>query len=260
MSQNCSPNLVLSSPMLPLRNMQVWEQICSKCRLSWANVSIPVQTYVNIEEEVHFDLRWQRYLFVPPIFYYALSVVRHSRWVFLVPLSFSTLYLLILEGWICWSTWRRLASVFPRFFILASWWQGQSVRKISFRHIPRFRNERLPFEYAFYLGQRYPNAVWFVRDTAGTRVSFHPLFLLKAGATESLYRANDLNDTITFAESFSQLFLNFAMALHPTSKWDPLNPAPTWELWNGATEMHFDMATDDIGLVTTSSALLKRCE
>ena len=67
----------------------------------------------------------------------------------------------------------------------------------------------------------------------------------------------------TFGESFSESFLNFVLRLNPNIKWDPSDITPTWELWNGNTEMLFNVTEagdPDIRAVKTSSALLERCE
>ena len=73
-----------------------------------------------------------------------------------------------------------------------------------------------------------------------------------------------LNDNQTFEKSFSESFLNFVMTLNPNLKWDYSSDiTPTWGLWNGATEMLFNVTetgTPDIRSVTTSSALLERCK
>ena len=76
-------------------------------------------------------------------------------------------------------------------------------------------------------------------------------------------RENALKDITTFGKSFSESFLNFVLTLNPTLKWDPSDITPTWELWNGITEMLFNVTeagAPDIRLVRTSSALLERCE
>ena len=78
-----------------------------------------------------------------------------------------------------------------------------------------------------------------------------------------LYRSNALNNITTFGKSFSESFLNFVLTLNPTLKWDPSDITPTWEFWNGVTEMLFNVTeagAPDIRSVKTSSALLKRCE
>jgi cholinesterase len=68
----------------------------------------------------------------------------------------------------------------------------------------------------------------------------------------------------TFTKSFSESFLNFVLTLNTTLKWDPSDiTPPTWELWNGANEMVFNVTeagVPDIHTVRTSSALLERCE
>ena len=68
----------------------------------------------------------------------------------------------------------------------------------------------------------------------------------------------------TFGKSFSESFLNFALTLNTTMKWDPSDITPTnWELWDGINEMLFNVTESgapDIHSVTTSSALLERCE
>ena len=78
-----------------------------------------------------------------------------------------------------------------------------------------------------------------------------------------LRRANALNKITTFGKSFSESFLNFVLTLNTTSKWDSSDITPTWEFWNGITEMLFNMTeagAPDIRSVRTSSALLERCE
>ena len=84
--------------------------------------------------------------------------------------------------------------------------------------------------------------------------------LLFAGVFPSL-----VSTTITtFGKSFSESFLNFALTLNTTMKWDPSDITPTnWELWDGINEMLFNVTESgapDIHSVTTSSALLERCE
>ena len=72
-----------------------------------------------------------------------------------------------------------------------------------------------------------------------------------------------MSDVTTFGKSFSESFLNFVLTLNTTSKWDPLDITPTWEFWNGIDEMLFNVTEagdPDIRPVTTSSALLERCE
>jgi len=68
----------------------------------------------------------------------------------------------------------------------------------------------------------------------------------------------------TFGKSFSESFLNFVMTLDPNMKWNSSNITPFWGLWTaGDTEMLFNVTeagAPDIHSVTTSSALLKRCE
>jgi hypothetical protein len=74
-------------------------------------------------------------------------------------------------------------------------------------------------------------------------------------------RAN-LNIT-TFIKSMSESFLNFALTLNTTLKWDPSDITPNWEMWNGVNEMLFNVTeagAPDIRPVRTSRALLKRCE
>ncbi|KAF8161671.1 Alpha/Beta hydrolase protein [Crassisporium funariophilum] len=66
-----------------------------------------------------------------------------------------------------------------------------------------------------------------------------------------------------FDKSFSESFLNFAMALNTNAKTDTSNITPTWGLWDGATEMLFnrtEAGAPDIRAVKTSSALLQRCQ
>lgn len=70
------------------------------------------------------------------------------------------------------------------------------------------------------------------------------------------------NDITTFGKSFSESFLNFAITLNPSSA-DSSDVTPPWGLWMGGTEMLFNVTeagAPDIHSVTTSDALLKRCE
>ena len=51
----------------------------------------------------------------------------------------------------------------------------------------------------------------------------------------------DSNDITTFGESS---FLNFVLTLNTTLKRDSLDIAPTWELWDGAIEMLFNVTKE----------------
>ena len=79
----------------------------------------------------------------------------------------------------------------------------------------------------------------------------------------NLRRAHALNDVTTFSKSFAESFLNFVLTLDTNIKWNTADITPTWKLWNGTNEMLFNVTeagVPDIHSVTTSSALLKRCE
>ncbi|KAJ7616846.1 alpha beta-hydrolase [Mycena polygramma] len=66
-----------------------------------------------------------------------------------------------------------------------------------------------------------------------------------------------------FINAFAQSFTSFAISLDPNVKVDPTTITPPWSQWNvGNTEMNFN-ETDGIpvvGPVTTSDALLQRCQ
>jgi hypothetical protein len=78
------------------------------------------------------------------------------------------------------------------------------------------------------------------------------------------FGAEQKKNITTFGKFFSESFLNFALTLNTTSKWDPSDITPAnWELWNGVNEMLFNVTeagAPDIRPVRTSSALLERCE
>ncbi|KDR83230.1 hypothetical protein GALMADRAFT_221149 [Galerina marginata CBS 339.88] len=66
-----------------------------------------------------------------------------------------------------------------------------------------------------------------------------------------------------FDKAFSESFLDFAMSLNTNVKWDPTNPRPLWQTWNGSNEMLFNKTVagaPDVRLIETSSALLARCD
>ncbi|PPQ80632.1 hypothetical protein CVT25_001638 [Psilocybe cyanescens] len=67
---------------------------------------------------------------------------------------------------------------------------------------------------------------------------------------------------LQFLNAFSESFQNFVISLNTNVKTDPTNITPFWKLWNGANEMLFnrtDAGVPDIRAITTSDALLKRC-
>ena len=67
----------------------------------------------------------------------------------------------------------------------------------------------------------------------------------------------------TFGKAFAESFLNFAIFLNPNVKWDLSNITPPWGLWDGNTEMLFNVTeswSPDIHSVTTSTAVLERCK
>ncbi|KJA16236.1 hypothetical protein HYPSUDRAFT_147970 [Hypholoma sublateritium FD-334 SS-4] len=65
-----------------------------------------------------------------------------------------------------------------------------------------------------------------------------------------------------FDKAFPDVFLDFALALNPNVKLDPTNVTPLWKPWDGSNEMLFNKTeanAADIRLISTSSALLERC-
>jgi len=65
-----------------------------------------------------------------------------------------------------------------------------------------------------------------------------------------------------FDKSFGESFLDFAMFLNTNVKWDETNVTPLWNTWDGSNEMLFNKTVagaPDIRSITTSSALLERC-
>ena len=66
-----------------------------------------------------------------------------------------------------------------------------------------------------------------------------------------------------FQAAFSGTFLNFAISLDPSVKWNILDITPPFPKWSGSVEMLFNKTetnTPDLRTTTTSEALLKRCE
>ncbi|KDR83231.1 hypothetical protein GALMADRAFT_221150 [Galerina marginata CBS 339.88] len=68
---------------------------------------------------------------------------------------------------------------------------------------------------------------------------------------------------VDFDKAFGESYMDFALSLNTNVKWDPTNPRPSWDAWNGSNEMLFNKTVagaPDIRLIKTSNALLSRCD
>ncbi|PPQ80157.1 hypothetical protein CVT25_001450 [Psilocybe cyanescens] len=83
--------------------------------------------------------------------------------------------------------------------------------------------------------------------------------------SEFYFTGGELPDAfpnLQFVNAFSESFQNFVISGNTNVKTDPTNITPLWKLWNGANEMLFnrtEAGAPDIRAITTSDALLKRC-
>jgi len=148
---------------------------------------------------------------------------------------------------------------------------------------PEFGNEEISAGVAAYAGQELSD-VQLANQIMGDSIFTCPTYFLLNAFEKNAFKSEfaippalHANDVVyyfpgigtpsytnpDFAKAFSENFLNFAISLDPNTKWDPSNITPSFPMWGDAlNEMLFnktDVGSPDIGVIKTSTNLLKRC-